>query len=154
MGGSGSGWQGPKKDIVEDCLVLSIKELARAGLLKTGCPSVSWRWRSGDETVASMKLELSMYPEKGTIWLTYTAAGTPMHCTVSLVTTVPHYGGRRWWFICPIKKIRVAKLCLPRRDHVCEPASIQPDVPFMPKFLEPREGASCDRAPSPPNGTN
>jgi hypothetical protein len=26
---------------------------------------------------------------------------------------VPHYGGRRWWFICPIKKIRVAKLYLP-----------------------------------------
>jgi hypothetical protein len=28
-------------------------------------------------------------------------------------STVPHYGGRRWWFICPIKKIRVAKLFLP-----------------------------------------
>jgi hypothetical protein len=26
---------------------------------------------------------------------------------------VPHYGGRRWWFICPVKKIRAAKLHLP-----------------------------------------
>ena len=37
----------------------------------------------------------------------------PTHYTVTLVSTVPHYGGRRWWFICPIKKIRVAKLYLP-----------------------------------------
>ena len=36
-----------------------------------------------------------------------------MHYTVTLVSTVPHYGGRRWWFICPIKKTRVAKLYLP-----------------------------------------
>jgi len=111
MGGWGSGWQGPKKYVVEDCLVLSIKELTRAGLLKTGCPSGSWCWRSGDKTVATVKLDLSIYPDRGTIWLT-NAAGAPMH-TVSLVTTVPHYGGRRWWFICPIKKIRVAKLYLP-----------------------------------------
>jgi hypothetical protein len=32
---------------------------------------------------------------------------------VSLCSTVPHYGGRRWWFICPVKKIRIAKLYLP-----------------------------------------
>ena len=113
MGGSGSGWRGPKKDIVEDCLVLSIKELAQAGLLKTGCPSVSWRWRSGDKTVATVKLGLLIYPDRGTIWVTNTAGRRPMHYTVSLVTTAPHYGGRRWWFICPIKKIRVAKLYLP-----------------------------------------
>src|SRR6266702_307022 len=62
-------WQ-PKKDIVEDCLVLSIKELAQAGLLKTGCPSVSWRWRSGDKTVATVKLGLLIYPDRGTIWVT------------------------------------------------------------------------------------
>ena len=39
--------------------------------------------------------------------------GERMHYTVTLVSTVPHYGGRRWWFICPIKKIRVAKVFLP-----------------------------------------
>jgi hypothetical protein len=35
------------------------------------------------------------------------------HYTVSLVTTVPHYGGRRWWFICPSMKARCSKLYLP-----------------------------------------
>ena len=113
MGGWGSGWQGSKKVTVERCLVLSVKELARAGLLKPGCPSGSWCWRSGNETVATVKLDLVIDPDKGTIWLTHTAGGKLTHYTVSLVTTVPHYGGRRWWFICPIKKIRAAKLYLP-----------------------------------------
>jgi len=113
MGGWGSGWQGPKKYVVEDCFVLSIKELARAGLLKTGCPSVSWCWRAGDKTMATVKLDILIYPDKGTIWLTNTAGAKPMHDTISLLTTEPHYGGRRWWFVCPIKKIRVAKLYLP-----------------------------------------
>jgi hypothetical protein len=113
MGASGSGWQGPKKEIVEDCLVLSIKELARAGLLKTGWPSVLWGWGSGVETVATVKLDLSMYAEKGTIWLTYTANGQSMQYTVSLVTTAPNYGGRRWWFVCPLTKARASKLYLP-----------------------------------------
>jgi hypothetical protein len=36
-----------------------------------------------------------------------------MYYTITLVSTVPHYGGRWWWFICPITKIRVAKLYLP-----------------------------------------
>jgi len=32
---------------------------------------------------------------------------------IRLVFTEPHYGGRRWWMICPYKHIRVAKLYLP-----------------------------------------
>jgi hypothetical protein len=38
---------------------------------------------------------------------------------VRLVTTTPHYGGLRWWFICPLVRRdggpprRVAKLYLP-----------------------------------------
>src|SRR5215469_18268908 len=72
MGGWGSGWQGSKKVTVERCLVLSVKELARAGLLKPGCPSGSWCWRSGNETVATVKLDLVIDPDKGTIWLMHT----------------------------------------------------------------------------------
>ena len=33
--------------------------------------------------------------------------------TVRLCYTVPHYGGKRWWMICPFKGIRVGKLYLP-----------------------------------------
>ena len=32
---------------------------------------------------------------------------------VRLVSTRPNYGGRRWWFVCPLVGRRVAKLYLP-----------------------------------------
>ena len=49
----------------------------------------------------------------------YTVNGTPMDYRVRLVTTRPTYGGRRWWFLCPLARNdggpprRVAKLYLP-----------------------------------------
>lgn len=33
--------------------------------------------------------------------------------TVRLVSTLPNYGGRRWWMICPFLNNRVSKLYLP-----------------------------------------
>jgi hypothetical protein len=114
MGGSGSGWQGPKKTIVEDCLILSVKELTDFGAFKPGWRKGSYAWRCGEEQVAELEYSTSMSPDgTGTLWLRYTVEGQFMHYTVTIVTTVPHYGGRRWWFICPIKKIRVGKLYLP-----------------------------------------
>ena len=45
--------------------------------------------------------------------------GEPVDYRVRLVTSTPHYGGLRWWFICPLVRNdgapprRVAKLYLP-----------------------------------------
>lgn len=36
-----------------------------------------------------------------------------MEQRIALVFTVPHYGGRRWWMLCPFTGRRVAKLHLP-----------------------------------------
>lgn len=36
-----------------------------------------------------------------------------VHQAVRLCHTVPHYGGRRWWMICPFRNIRVGKLYMP-----------------------------------------
>ena len=53
------------------------------------------------------------------LWLHYRANGEAVNYKVQLVTTKPNYGGRRWWFICPIVRRdggpprRVAKLYLP-----------------------------------------
>lgn len=113
MGGSGSGWQGTKKITVEECLTLSAKDLYHFGAFEPGWRKGSYSWRSGEEDVAELEYSTSMSPEAGTLWLRYMADGKFMHYTVTLVSTVPHYGGRRWWFICPIKKTRVAKLYLP-----------------------------------------
>jgi len=113
MGGRGSGWQGTKKDVVDDCLVLTIKDLTDFGAFESGWRKGSFSWRCGEEQVAALEYSTSMSPEEGTLWLRYTADGQFMHYTVTLVSTVPHYGGRRWWFKCPVKGIRVAKLYLP-----------------------------------------
>jgi hypothetical protein len=109
MGGWGSGWQGPKKGVVEESMVISIKTLAQIGALNSGQRTGTLRC-SGQ---LSIECTTSMDGDRGTIWLGYTAYGRFMYYAVSLVTSEPHYGGRRWWFICPIKKIRVAKLYLP-----------------------------------------
>ena len=49
----------------------------------------------------------------------YQADGEPLDYKIRLVTTIPNYGGRRWWFICPSSRDdggpprRMAKLYLP-----------------------------------------
>jgi hypothetical protein len=32
---------------------------------------------------------------------------------IALVSTVPHFGGRRWWMLCPLTGRRVGKLYMP-----------------------------------------
>jgi hypothetical protein len=47
--------------------------------------------------------------------LRYTTGGKPIDSWVWLTTTVPRFGGHRWWFRCPALGIRAAKLYLPPR---------------------------------------
>lgn len=116
MGGRGRGWQGPKKDVVDDCLVLAIKDLIRGRALvpdsyKRG--SLNWRC-GGSEPYARFEYQSELRQDgTGSLFLHYVGSGQEFCHWVSLISSVPHYGGRRWWFICPIKKIRVAKLYLP-----------------------------------------
>ena len=114
MGGRGSGWQRERKTTVQAGLILDVKKLVAIGALKPGWRKGSLSWRSGAETVATVGYGSTTYSDAtGALWLRYVVDGKPMHYTITLVSTVPHYGGRRWWFICPIKKTRVAKLYLP-----------------------------------------
>jgi hypothetical protein len=114
MGGQGSGWQGIRKWTVEDGLILGVKDLVAKGAAFPSWRKGSLAWRSGAETVATLEFDLSTHSDgTGTLWLRYAVDGKPMHYTITLVSTVPHYGGRRLWFICPNTKSRVAKLYLP-----------------------------------------
>jgi hypothetical protein len=114
MGGRGSGWQRERKTTVEEGLVLDVKDLVAMGAIVPRWREGSLSWRSGAETVATLEYGSSTYSQgEGTLWFWYVIDGKSMHYTITLVSTVPHYGGRRWWFICPVKKIRVSKLYLP-----------------------------------------
>lgn len=116
MGGSGSGWQDAKKNVVDDCIVLSIRELIRERALVPGSyrrGSLIWQ-HAGSEPYAKFEYDSELRLDgTGSLFLRYVGAGRQFCHWVSLVSTVPQYGGRRWWFICPIKKIRSAKLYLP-----------------------------------------
>jgi len=113
MGGYKSGFQGTKKTTVQECLTLSSKNLNGLGAFELGWREGLCSWRRGEEVIAELEYNTSMFGEKGTLWLRYYVDGKFMYYTVTIVSTVPHYGGRRWWFICPITKSRVGKLYLP-----------------------------------------
>ena len=50
--------------------------------------------------------------------LRYCVGGERVDCMVRLVTTRPNYGGRRWWFLCPLNGRRAVKLYLPTRGRL------------------------------------
>jgi hypothetical protein len=117
MGGLGSGWQGSKKDVVEDCLVLSIndvvsKDHSLAGGWRSG--SVRWGFPDQEPPLAVISYGVSLWGgDRGGLWLEYGTCGEHVHYCISLISTTPHFGGHRWWFKCPVKGIRVGKLYLP-----------------------------------------
>ena len=142
MGGSGSGWQGAKKATVEDSLSLSMVALMRKRALVPGSwTRGSWQWSyEGSEPHARIGYEANLVdPDAAWLRLTYTASGNPMDYRVRLVTTQPTYGGRRWWFLCPLARKdggpprRAAKLYLPPGGQVFrEPSSLRAHLYVVP----------------------
>jgi hypothetical protein len=114
MGGYGSGFQGIKADIVEDCLVLSIAELRRQNVLVPGSLQRSnWSWSSEPGQPATIQIEADLRDEvHATVRLRYVGAGEPIDTWIFLTVTKPRFGGRRWWFKCPVTGQRVGKLYL------------------------------------------
>ena len=133
MGGYGSTrWGGHwKKDTVEDCNVLSVRDLIDYARL---APSVrvigggiAWYDTVKDEKTASIGVDIDTRPTEGYARFHYTV--TPLHgqgdkfdqdYKVPLVTTRPYFGGLRWWLLCPGRRCgrRVAKLYFPPGNGV------------------------------------
>jgi len=122
MGGFGSGFQGTRKCTVEDGLTLSMKALLDKGAFVPGKGTAgTWSWLyPGQEPHASIQYTADLRdPAHAWCELRYAVRGAPVSCFVSLTTTTPRYGGRRWWFLCPRPRKdggparRVAKLHLP-----------------------------------------
>lgn len=133
MGGFGSGnrdqwWRPSKKRVVEYCLSLDANRWTRKGILRAGVArSGSWRWgrrrkrhqgtityevRTTDMACPVVRLSYS--------WVVRGEAKDSVDYPVRLTTTVPRFGGIRWWFRCPLLvrggapcDRRVGKLYLP-----------------------------------------
>lgn len=128
MGGSRSGRRPAHgaRQTVEDCLALDVNKLARDGMIGEGerRGSLTWRnTRTGEQT-ASVGYECTGTGDKPTIVLAYTVSRhgdekQDVSMRIGLQSTSPHFGGRRWWFECPLVvgdrrcHRRVGKLYLP-----------------------------------------
>jgi hypothetical protein len=120
MGGYGSGFQGSRKLTVEDSLCLPVARFVKKAMVGSWTRgTLKWSYEEC-EPHARLGYEANLVdPNAAWVRLTYTVNGTPMDYRVRLVTTQPTYGGRRWWFLCPLPREeggpprRVAKLYLP-----------------------------------------
>ncbi|MDE2561916.1 MAG: hypothetical protein KGL48_06660 [Sphingomonadales bacterium] len=71
-----------------------------------GEPSGSISYRAVMDSPGDERLELSFTRGKG-------GDAEQVKQTVRLCFTRPHYGGKRWWMICPYRGIRAGTLYLP-----------------------------------------
>jgi hypothetical protein len=129
MGGSGSGnrYRWDKKTTVEECRVLDVFSMARDGLFAADSQRFgTWVWyrRINGERVARIGYEVNTIERPPWLRLYYTV--TPWNgekqdydYRIWLRTTPCTYGGRRWWFTCPLTRNgracgrRVGKLYFP-----------------------------------------
>jgi hypothetical protein len=101
MGGYGSTRWGAhlKKTAVENCLTLDVNRLRRDGCLTSGnTGTITWSSAHSGEKRAS--IGFTAFPNH--ILLFYSAAKVSVEMRIHIVTTRPHFGGRRFWFKCPL----------------------------------------------------
>jgi hypothetical protein len=104
--------------LVEHALTLNIDELIRAGGLRPRPTSGQLSWAGPLGQSSSVNFEACLAISDGYLLLNFEGQGGPelnhqVRQTITLVTTKPHFGGTRWWFICPVTGERVGRLHLP-----------------------------------------
>jgi hypothetical protein len=107
---------------IESALCLSVDRLMTTGCIVPGqFRSGTLRWtrtyhRGGSaEEIASAGYSAQLGADSGVLTVQYTCTGRDSErkaitCTIPLVTLPRHYGGRRWYFVCPYTGRRALKL--------------------------------------------
>ena len=118
MGGWGSGRYGGRPT-ADASLRIDLAWMLRTGRAREGAwLSGSLNWTCGGQPSGSIGYQAIMDdPGEERLALSYTRGSgddrEQVRQTVRLCFTVPNYGGKRWWMICPFRHIRVGKLYLP-----------------------------------------
>lgn len=116
MGGYGSG-RDADHAVVESGFTLDINWFLRErgivpGARRSGV--LRWYYRETGKQKGSISYESCVHDiEDAWVRLWYSVNDQPQSYRVRLVTTPCHFGGRRWWWTCPMSGRRVAKLHLP-----------------------------------------
>ncbi len=114
MGGSGSGnwYRHSTKSTTSRFHVLKMEKLVKTEVIKSGqYRKGTWQWYVEDDN--------GKKDVRATIGYTTDTTGSSFpymqvqyrnqsskesfDYKINLTTTNPHYGGKRWWFICPLK---------------------------------------------------
>jgi hypothetical protein len=135
MGGPGSGrWvHAATKPTVEGSYALDSRKWTRELIIQPHgrwIGSTTWRHLDTQEVLSSIGVEISCEEDFGVVRLKYTRTQNDgekedLDYPARLVTTRPHLGGLRWWFVCPLVRDgipcarRVAKLYRRTRYFGC-----------------------------------
>jgi len=71
------------------------------GIHKTG----NWRWTYNDKFISTISYESNTINQSNAwirVYYTNTSTQEKQDYKIRLSTSSPHYGGRRWWFHCPV----------------------------------------------------
>jgi hypothetical protein len=123
MGGKGSGnwYRWDKKTKLDEGLTLNINKLVRDGFIQPRGRTdgtLEWTYARTKEYYANIGYEVNT-ENQDNMWMrvyySTTIRGEKhyMDYKISITTTKPHYGGRRFWFICPHTAARAAVLYCP-----------------------------------------
>ena len=125
MGGYGSGRTGWRRT-VESCLTLDTCYMQRKGLFwGKGCRgTLRWRHIPSEEEAGSVGYRVDRYEKELVLFYTWTGEkeeGEKVEQLILLDTTSPHFGGLRYWVLCPGCGRRCSKLyaCAGRKYFSC-----------------------------------
>jgi hypothetical protein len=126
----------------QQALKLDINCLARRGLISpgstTGPHSIRWMNSTG-EVIASGWISADMEGDAEG-WLNIHIG--ELEQTITLVTMPRHYGGRQWFFVCPVTNRRASVLWLPRgAQHFASSHAWPGQVAHRSQFMTPIDRA-------------
>jgi len=128
MGGPGSGnrWRWNKKSTVEDSHVLTVQGfIPFLDMDPLNVRIVSWTRGEEKEVVGSISFRRVVVEDPGrrAFRFIYKAgkgdAAREMDYVVHLVSALPHFGGVRWYFLCPL--VHEGRPCLHRGEKLYLP---------------------------------
>jgi hypothetical protein len=87
-----------RKTVVEDCIKLSVFDLHRVGVFTKGFRDAWISWVSDG---LRQKVEFSALEWPGQAMI-LRFDDPRVRCVIGVSTTPQHFGGRRFWFRCPV----------------------------------------------------
>lgn len=101
-------WSYSNRLAVEDCKSISTKFLNRHNYFDGGLRSGGMNWSRNGEETGSIRFVVSTVEREEYLRFLYTQTDnstgekTELDYKVRLASTPCNFGGRRWWFICPL----------------------------------------------------